>query len=658
MTTTDAVTMTLLDCYRQMRLIRRTEERMLELHGNAIVGSFHPALGQEAIAVGTLSALGADDPVVATYRGHHWALACGIPPADLIAEVAGRATGPNGGRGGSAYLSSPRHRFYGENSIVGAGIPIADGLALASQVRGDSRVVVVAFGDGATNQGSAFEGMVFAIARQLPVVFICENNGWSEMTAIEAMVPVELAARAGALGMPAQVVDGYDPAAVAKAVSAACDRARSGGGPTFLECRTSRLRGHYQADVEHYRTAEERERALAADVLEQARQALLGSAAATEHELDEIDGDVEAVVDAAIREALAAPQPDPESARDHVYIGQPRHAAPPLPESGTQMTYAKAVNAALQRELVERPEMLLFGEDVALPGGVFGVTRNLADEFGNQRVFDTPISEAAILGSAVGAAIAGMRPVVEIMFGDFLLVALDQLINQAANVAYLHRGQLKCPMVVRTQHGTTPGACAQHAQQLEALLAHIPGLRIGLPSTAADAYAMTRAAISCDDPVVLYESRALYNDEHLVDLEAPLESVGGARLHGDPADVAIISWGRAAALARDAQANLQASGIGVGMLDLRWLNPLDEEAIFGAVRHASRVLIVHEANVTGGFGAEIAARISEHCFHDLDAPPARLGLPDVRVPAAPALQGPLVVTAEKIVTRVQALIDE
>ena len=221
MTTTDAVTMTLLDCYRQMRLIRRTEERMLELHGDAIVGSFHPALGQEAIAVGTLSALGADDPVVATYRGHHWALACGIPPADLIAEVAGRATGPNGGRGGSAYLSSPRHRFYGENSIVGAGIPIADGLALASQVRGDSRVVVVAFGDGATNQGSAFEGMVFAITRQLPVVFICENNGWSEMTAIEAMVPVELAARAGGLGMPAQVVDGYDPAAVAKAVSAA-----------------------------------------------------------------------------------------------------------------------------------------------------------------------------------------------------------------------------------------------------------------------------------------------------------------------------------------------------------------------------------------------------------------------------------------------------
>ena len=169
---------------------------------------------------------------------------------------------------------------------------------------------------------------------------------------------------------------------------------------------------------------------------------------------------------------------------------------------------------------------------------------------------------------------------------------------------------------------------------------------------------MTRAAISCDDPVVLYESRALYNDEHLVDLEAPLESVGGARLHGDPADVAIISWGRAASLARHAQANLQASGIGVGVLDLRWLNPLDEDAIFGAVRHASRVLIVHEANVTGGFGAEIAARISEHCFHDLDAPPARLGLPDVRVPAAPALQGPLVVTVEKIVTRVQALIDE
>ena len=248
--------------------------------------------------------------------------------------------------------------------------------------------------------------------------------------------------------------------------------------------------------------------------------------AAAEGELVDIEADVEAVVEAAFREALAGPLPDPASARAHVYTGQVHHAAPPLPANGTTLTYAGAVNAALRRELAERPEVLVFGEDVALPGGVFGVTRNLEKEFGGQRVFDTPIAEAAILGSAVGAAIAGMRPVVEIMFGDFLLVALDQLVNQAANVAYLHRGELRCPLVVRTQHGTTPGACAQHAQQLEALLAHVPGLRIGLPATAADAYAMTRAAISCDDPVILYESRALYNEEQLVDLEAPLESVG------------------------------------------------------------------------------------------------------------------------------------
>lgn len=649
------------EAYRRMCEIRRFEERCVELGAEGeIAGSIHVCAGQEAIPVGARAALEPDDRLLATYRGHGWALAAGVPLEDLLAEICQRDAGVSGGRGGSPYFTAPAHGFLGENSIVGAHVPIGAGVALATLAKDDGRVVVVSIGDGAMNQGSVHEGLVFAAARRLPLIVVCENNGWAEMTptATTALLD-DLADRAAAYGIPGRVVDGGDPEAVRAAIAAAAETARNGGGPALIECKTVRLLGHYNRDIQHYRSKDDVAAAAAADPIERLRAQLLERGEASEADLDRIDAEARAAVDAATERVRTLPPADPATARDHVYAAsQPAAPLGPLaPGDGDELPYVKAVTAALREALAERPEVLVYGEDVGAAGGIFGASRGLQQEFGAARVFDTPIAESAILGSAVGAAMEGMRPVVEIMWGDFLLVALDQLFNQAANVRYVSRSALTAPLVVRTQQGVTPGSCAQHSQSLEALLAHVPGLRVGLAATPQDAYAMLRAAIADPDPCIVIESRSLYQLKGPVVLGGPAELVGGARWHRSGGDLAIVTWGPMLHSALAAAERLAAEGVEAAVVDLRWLNPLDDASIARAVEESGgRVLIAHEANVTGGFGAEIAARIQERHFDLLDAPVVRVGAPDVRIPSAPALQAALVPGEEAIAAAARSLV--
>lgn len=636
---------------RQMQLIRSVEETILRLRrADEVAGSVHTCVGQEAVPVAALAALDERDRVLSTYRGHGWALACGVPPRLLLAEVLGRATGTNGGRGGSAYLSAPQYRFLGENSIVGAATPIANGVALALQQTGSGGVAVVSIGDGATNQGAVHEAIVFAVARGLPVVFVCENNSWSEMTPIRDTVPtVGLAERAAGYGIRTFAPDGTDVLRLGEVFAEAVEHARSGAGPCFVEVTVPRLLGHYNGDVEHYRSDEDRAAHRARDPLEQLVATLVERGDCTAAEVTALQADVTGEVARAEAEALQDPPPAVDEATRHVLGPSSGAAATVVGGASTELAYGLAVNRALRTELAERSDVVLFGEDIAIPGGTFGVTRNLRKEFG-ERVFDTPISEAAILGAALGASLSGLRPVVEIMWTDFLFVAFDQVVNQMSNVRYLSRGEQSAPLVVRMQQGITPGSCAQHSQSLEALLTHIPGIKVGLPATAQDAYAMTRAAIADPDPVFLIESRALYQDRGPVDLDAPIEAASGAVRRRSGSDVALVTWGRMTGTCLQAAEALAASGVSATVLDLRWLAPLDEAAIVSAVRDSSgKVVVVHEANVTGGFGAEVAARLAERHLDELDGPVMRVGLPDVRVPAAPSLQRELLPSVDRVV---------
>jgi 2-oxoisovalerate dehydrogenase E1 component len=649
-----------LDAYRRMQFIRAFEQRCLDLSTSdppAVAGSVHLCAGQEAIPVGAAAALRPDDQVVATYRGHGWALAGRLDPVAVLAEICHRADGVNGGRAGSALITAPWAGFIGENSIVGAGGPIACGVALAQRLRGTGAVVIVSFGDGATSQGALHESLVFAAAYDLPVIFLCENNGWSELTQSSEIIRVErLARRAGGYGMSGVTIDGADPIAVRDTIALAAERARNDGGPSFIECQVSRLWGHYNRDIEHYRPKQDKADAAANDPILLLGERLVQAGFADARRLEacraEVDREIAALTDAV----LAGPRPDPATARLHV-VAEAAPAAPPPATAATaqavETTYIGAVNEALRRILAADERTILYGEDIGRAGGIFGAARNLQREFGPKRVFDTPIAEAAILGSAVGAALTGLRPMVEIMWGDFLLVALDQIINQAANIRYVTQGRAGVPLVIRTQQGATPGSCAQHSQSLEALLFHIPGIRLGLPATAQDAYDMLRAAAGSSDPVMLIEARSLYQRREGVVFDKAPEAVGGARRLRDGGDLAIVTWGTAVHEAAKAADQLAGEGIAAALLDLRWLSPLDEEALAEvAARAGGRVLVVHEANRTGGVGAEIAARLAEQYP---GAVVRRLGAPDVRIPAAPVLQEALLPRANAIAAAAREL---
>jgi 2-oxoisovalerate dehydrogenase E1 component len=509
--------------------------------------------------------------------------------------------------------------------------------------------------------------MAFAASRKLPLLIICENNGWSELTPSSLTFKVErIAQRAGGYGIQGITIDGADPLAVRETMAQAAKRAREGGGPVLIECRVPRLWGHYNRDIEHYRPKEDRDRARAADPISTFSNKLIAAGFLSSDSYRELEASVTSEMDEVQAIVLNSPPPDVATAQRHVWaesgfemIDSRNSSEAGSGEIGETKTvsYIQAVNEALSRELATRPEVLVYGEDVGQAGGIFGASRALQKNYGADRVFDTPISESAILGSAVGAAVMGMKPIVEIMWADFMLVALDQIINQAANVRYITGGRSGAPIVVRTQQGVTPGSCAQHSQSLEALVAHIPGLRIAMPATAQDAYSILRASVAASDPCVIFESRALYQTTGPVTFSDTIEPIGKSRLHRPGRDAMIVTWGTMLQIALEASGKLAEEGLEVGVLDLRWLCPLDNDGLRAAVKSASgRAIVLHEANRTGGFGAEVVARLHEFFDRDLALNVTRVATPDVKIPAAPVLQQALLPTAARVVEEVRQLL--
>jgi pyruvate/2-oxoglutarate/acetoin dehydrogenase E1 component len=319
-----------------------------------------------------------------------------------------------------------------------------------------------------------------------------------------------------------------------------------------------------------------------------------------------------------------------------------------------EMTYAQALNLALAEEMERDPSVIVLGEDIGSYGGVFGVTRDLQTRFGVRRVLDTPISETGFLGCAVGAAMCGLRPVVEIMFVDFTLVCMDQIINQAAKLPYLTGGQVRMPIVFRTQQGARPGTAAQHSQSLEALFAHVPGLRVMAPATPADARGMLKAAIRADDPVVFLEHKALYATSGLVPVAEHQVPIGRANIARPGSDVTALTYSAMLPVVLSAAEELARVGVSVEVIDLRTLAPLDESTVLESVRRTGHVVVIHEGWRRGGYGAELASVIQELAFDWLDAPVGRLGARDVPKPFSPVFDSIFLPTADSVISALRA----
>jgi 2-oxoisovalerate dehydrogenase E1 component len=625
------------ELYRRMLRIRRFEDRAAVLYQNGrIPGFVHLSVGQEAVPVGACFALDRGDVITSTHRGHGHVLAKGLDVRGAFAELFGKAAGTCRGRGGSMHIADPALGIFGANGIVGAGVPIAVGAATAAQLRGDGRVAVAFFGDGAVSTGAFHEAATLAAAWRVPVVLLCENNQFSEFTT--TAVPgaqSTLEFRARGYGLNFARLDGNDVEDVAGQMREIVARVRAGGGPVLVEAVTFRVRGHYEGDAQRYRDPELDRFWLARDPIALTRARL---AAAGETGLDQLDEQVTAEVDDAVRWASAQPAPAAAELLDHVAPALPAVRETPLPPDAEPIRMSRAIRAALRHELTADPRVFLAGIDVGAGGNVFGLTRGLLDDFPG-RVRDTPIAETAIVGMGIGAAMAGMRPVVEIMYSDFMAVCFDQVVNQAAKLRYMTGGKASVPLTIRTQFGAGRSSGAQHSQSLEAMLAHVPGLAVVMPSTPADAYGLLRSAIAYDGPAVVIEHRLLYertgpgfDPGHVVPLgQAAVLRPGG--------DVTIVSWSRMAGESLAVARRLAAEGIDAEVIDLRTIAPLDWDTVLASFAKTNRMVIAQEAVTDFGVGAEIAARAVDAGFWSIDAPVVRVGAPPTPAPYSPPLEG-------------------
>ncbi|MDW8064846.1 MAG: pyruvate dehydrogenase (acetyl-transferring) E1 component subunit alpha [Anaerolineae bacterium] len=660
----------LLDWLYQMYLIRAFEETVEQLYAaGKMHGTMHLSIGQEAVAVGAIAALRPDDYITSTHRGHGHAIAKGQDIRAMLAELLGKETGVCRGRGGSMHLADLERGNLGANGIVAGGIPIAVGAGLSIRLQGQDRVVLCFFGDGAANHGNFHEGLNMAAIWRLPVVFLCENNQYAmSMPIHKAMAVPRVADRAAAYGIPGEAVDGMDVRAVYRAVRGAVERARRGEGPTLIEAITYRYKGHSKSDRQVYRAKEEVQAWMARDPIVRFRDELIAQGWLSETEAAALEARARQAIEEALRAAEGDPEPAVTQLTEGVYAEDP--SMPPFwirrtfgpetavePPPGTrELSYAEALREAMAQAMAADERVFLMGEDVGVYGGAFGVTQGLIDRFGPERVRDTPISENTIVGAGLGAALTGMRPIVEMQFMDFVTLAMEQTVLQAAKVRYMFGGKARVPLILRLPGGSGTGAAAQHSESLEAWFVHVPGLKVVAPATPYDAKGLLLAALADENPVIFVEHKLLYRTRGAVP-EAPyVVPLGRAVVRRAGRDLTIVAYSLMVLRAIEAAERLAMEGIEAEVIDLRTLKPYDAETVIASVKKTGKLLIVHEAPLLGGFGGELAAHIAQsEAFAYLEAPIVRLGGADVPIPYHPRLERAAVPQVEDIVEAARRL---
>jgi len=734
-----------LELLEQMLMIRAFEEMITEIVAGIYtplpkfkyIGPTHVSIGQEATSTGAVYALGKDDYITSSHRGHGDAIAKGYSTINklnddelkklldkrerylkaidegmsnkdskeelkekavkihvyrMIAELFGKTDGYCRGVGGSMHIADFELGHLGANAIVGGHMGIASGAAISCRYRRQGQLVLCLAGDGAYSNGISHESINISSMAQfknglmsnrfgVPIIFGIVNNQYAmsgqelgEITGVDY-----LARRAAAYDldvMHAEVIDGMDVMAVLDSAKRAVDLIRSGNGPVMLEFITYRFKGHSLSDPLSYRSRDEATAWQERDPINLFTQKLLEvkfpKDQGTQIAADEIEELQKKVYDRNADMAVCAaksPDPDPATLLDHMYAP---HTHTPVPKEFTnpgtlkpftrykrnengEITYRLAAREALIEEMARDNRVILFGEDVAEYGGAFGVTNEILEIFGRDRVFNTSISEAAIVGSAVGMAMTGLRPICEIMYDDFILMAMDQIGNQAAKWRYMSGGQVKVAMVLRTPIGGGRGYAGQHSQSLEAIVTHMPGLIVIAPSTPYDVKGMMKSAIRDDNPVVFFEHQQLYNLSGPVPEEEYLVPIGKADIKREGGDITIVSYSFMINEALKAAQLLENDGISVEVVDIRTLIPLDIDTILSSVKKTSRALVLSQAVSQGSYTGDIASRIQELAFNYLDAPVLRLEAPNGVPPTAQVLEKEFLPNADKIVKKIKTL---
>jgi len=645
--------------YRTMQIIRKTEEELARSHQRGLIhGACHTYVGQEAIATGVCAHLTSDDPVFSTHRGHGHALAKGMPPRELMAELFGRATGCSRGRGGSMHLFSPEIGMMGTSGIVGPCILQACGGGYSSKILKNGSVGVAFFGDGAVNNGAFHEGLNMASIWKLPVLFVCENNQYAtEVPFVYASGIPDVGRRAANYGMAGFEVDGNDVLEVYRVAGEAIARARAGGGPTLIECKTYRTRAHAEGMGDFtYRTREEVAAWKERCPLLRLRSAIPDSATA----FDGIDEEISELVKQAREFAESSPEPDGASATQHVYSKDAELGASKKEpaKSSRVTTFVTATREALEHAMANDPSIFVMGEGIGVRGGNFTTTLGLYEKYGPERLCDTPICERGFVGLACGAAMTGTRPVIDFMFIDFIHDAFGEIVNQIAKIQYMSSGRLKMPLLLRGCGGVGHSAATHHSGLYHSVYSHIPGLRVVVPSNPYDAKGLMAHALRSNDPVLFLEHRELLQTKCEVPEEYYEIPFGQARIARSGTDATIVAIALMVEHAKQAAEQLAREGISIEIIDPRTVSPLDIPTILQSVAKTGRLLIVDEAFGPCGLASEIAAQVADAGFDDLDAPIKRLHGAFAPTPYAPPLERMVTPNVAQIVQSLRDLLEE
>ncbi len=675
----------LIRAFRIMHTARRLDDREIVLKRQNRIYFQASGAGHEAIQTAAGMTLRAGfDWVYPYYRDRALCLALGVTPFEMLQQAVGAAGDPaSGGRQMPSHWGHREHHIVSSSSPTGTQFLQAVGCAEAGRYRAADagEVTLVSSGDGATSEGEFWEALHAASLGRLPVLFLIEDNGYAISVPIEAQTPGG-SISALAAGVPDLLrveVDGTDFMASMGAMREAAAWCREGRGPALVHAHCIRPYSHSLSDDERlYKTAAEREQEAARDPVLLFPKLLIEEGVLDRRMLQDLAHEIDEEVNAATQRALHETPPAAETALRHLYsetvdaAGEGFVSAPRF--EGAPMTMVDLINATLHEEMRRNPEIVVFGEDVADctreenlrevkgKGGVFKVTHGLQREFGSRRVFNAPIAEAAIVGRAVGMATRGLKPVAEIQFFDYIWPAMMQIRDELATMRWRSNGNFAAPAVIRVAiGGYLNGGAIYHSQCGEVGFTHIPGLRVAMPSNAADACGLLRTALRGDDPVLFLEHKKLYREPYNrsphpgVDYTIPF---GRARVVKPGASLTVVTYGALVqkALAAAAQIERRDAAVTIEILDLRTLAPYDWEAIAGSVRKTSRVLIAHEDTLSFGYGAEIAARIADELFPALDAPVRRVAALDTWVGYHPQLEAAILPQTETLAAEMGRLL--
>jgi 2-oxoisovalerate dehydrogenase E1 component len=667
--------------YRTILLARVLDQKTWALNRMGKAPFVVSSQGHEGAQVGSAWTIRAGvDSVLPYYRDLGVVLALGMTPYEVLLGVFARPDDPcSGGRQMPNHWGHAGRRIISGSSPIATHLPHAVGMALAAKLEGRDEVVMCYFGDGAASKGDFHESLNFAGIHRLPVVFVCENNGYAISVPLSKESAVEnIAEHAHSYRLTGVIVDGNDPIDVYAATRSAIRRARKGEGAALVECKTYRYLGHTSDDDDRsYRTPAEVELWRKKDPLVRTRQYLIEQRLLSEQREEELEAEVKAEVEEAARRAEEATPNEPGAAFTRVWARplrptsgvpagharaepvapRPRQSAPA--GAGPERTVVDALRQAQHDLLATDERVMILGEDVGPRGGVFRATEGLHATFGEDRVMDTPLAESSIVGIGIGLALAGRRPIAEIQFADFIHSAFDQIVSEAAKLHYRSNGAFGVPLVIRAPWGGGVHGALYHSQAIEAFYGHVAGLKVVVPSTPADVAGMLREAVADPDPVLFLEHKKTYR---LIKGPVPegdwTVPIGVAEVVREGRDLAIVTYGLHRHLALEA-AEALAGEAAVEVVDLRTINPLDRDTVLDSARRCGRVLVVHEDNVSFGVGAEVAALVADEAFYDLDAPVRRLAMADVpAMPFAAPLEHAVSIGADEILAAARALLAE